>query len=213
VVRILGFLVALFALATSAVARPAVQARPFIPTGAAADMPVGYAELCRSEPIICHRLAGAIAPATGAIARDPAGLLATPGSVDSERDWLRLLRRVDGSVNAHVRQQSDRAIYGTGELWRASGSGRNAVGDCEDLAIEKRLQLIEAGFPSERLFFAVVYGTGIGLHTILVARLTSGDWVLDSRTPFVERWSETPYQWLTVERPGAPTKWDTVDVG
>jgi len=193
-----GFLWLLLAVlavgTTSAAANPAAQ--PFIPSGPATDMPTGLAELCRAQPAVCDRLATTPATSTN-----------RPDETDKAR--LQLLKRIDGMVNAHVRQQSDRQIYGVGELWRPSGSGRNAVGDCEDLAIQKRLDLIDAGFPPERLFFAIVYRSGIGLHTVLVARLDAGDMVLDSRSRFVEPWQDTRYQWLIAERPGMPTQWNT----
>lgn len=120
---------------------------------------------------------------------------------------LELLAHVNKHVNGHVRQQSDIATYGVGELWRPSGDGPRAAGDCEDLAIEKRLQLIAAHFPPENLFFAVVYGTNIGLHTVLIARLGNGDVVLDSRTPYIEPWTRSGYKWLAIEKPGDPQVW------
>jgi len=42
---------------------------------------------------------------------------------------------------------------------------------------------------------------------VLVARLDSGDVVLDSRSAFIELWSRTHYSWLSVETPGAPSQW------
>jgi predicted transglutaminase-like cysteine proteinase len=197
VARLLWLFLAFLAVgANSATAKPVTQ--PFIPSGPAADMPTGLAELCRAQPAVCNRLA-----------TTPATLANGPDETETDKARLQLLKRIDGMVNAHVRQQSDRQIYGVGELWRPSGSGRNAVGDCEDLAIQKRLDLIDAGFPPERLFFAVVYRSGVGLHTVLVARLDAGDMVLDSRSRFVEPWQDTRYQWLIVERPGMPTQWNT----
>ena len=192
------FLVCLVVGLHGAEAKPAQQ--PFVPSGTATDMPTGLAELCRAQPATCDRLTAAPPPTVST---------SGPDAVDADKTRLRLLKRIDGMVNAHVRQQSDMLSYGVGELWRPSGSGQNAVGDCEDLAIEKRLKLIDAGFPPGRLFFAVVYQSGIGLHTVLVARLDSGDMVLDSRSNFVESWQDTRYQWLIAERPGMPTFWTT----
>jgi predicted transglutaminase-like cysteine proteinase len=203
VARFLGvFLACLMFGMQGAEAKPAQQ--PFVPSGTATDMPTGLAELCRAQPATCDRLAATPAP-TVSTAVSTTG----PDSPDADKTRLRLLKRIDGMVNARVRQQSDMLSYGVGELWRPSGSGRNAVGDCEDLAIEKRLELIDAGFPPERLFFAVVYQSGIGLHTVLVARLDGGDMVLDSRSSFVEPWQDTRYQWLIAEHPGMPTRWTT----
>ncbi|MET3825362.1 putative transglutaminase-like cysteine proteinase [Sphingomonas sp. PvP055] len=174
--------------------------RPFVSFGAATAMPTGLDELCRSQPAVCATMAGAGNAMLTATATDP----------EADRARLRLLKRVDATINAHVRQQSDRASYGVGDLWRPSGVGRNAVGDCEDLAIQKRLELLQAGFPPERLFLAIVYRTDLGLHTVLVARLDGGDMVLDSRSSFIASWARTPYQWVIAEQPGSPTQWNAV---
>jgi predicted transglutaminase-like cysteine proteinase len=141
----------------------------------------------------------------GTSAATPAA--AEPAPLRDDRPDEALLSRVNTHVNGHVHQQSDLATYGVAELWRPSGDGPHAVGDCEDLAIEKRIELLAAHFPPQRLFFAVVYARDIGLHTVLVARLDSGDVVLDSRSPFIEPWSRTPYSWLAIETPGAPQVW------
>lgn len=120
------------------------------------------------------------------------------------------LRRMNRFVNQRVRQRTDEQMYGRGEVWRRSGTGRGAQGDCEDLAIEKRLGLIARDFPPDRLFFAVVYRGDIGLHTILIARLADGDYVLDSLSPYVVVWSKAPYSWISVQAPGHPSKWFSI---
>jgi len=114
---------------------------------------------------------------------------------------------VNRQVNGRVQQVSDRQLYGVDEFWSRSTTETNARGDCEDLALEKRFKLVEAGFDPERLFFAVVYNRGVGLHTVLVARLEEGDFVLDSRTPYVNRWYETPYSWVSIQSATRPDLW------
>lgn len=204
------------ACATPGMAKP--FAPRFIPVGTLGEMPRGFAELCSAEPEICGVMAGHASPSRSMAALEEvnaapslddanpdAGIAAVGEAGDRAR--MRLLKHVHGTINARVRQQSDRLLYGVGELWRPSGTGRNAAGDCEDLAIQKRLDLIAAGFPPARLFFGIVYRTDIGLHTVLLARLDAGDVVLDSRSNFVEPWSATRYQWLLSEQPGDPSRW------
>jgi predicted transglutaminase-like cysteine proteinase len=116
-----------------------------------------------------------------------------------DRAELALLRHVDHYVNDHVLQRTDLKVYGRDEFWTRSGVGRGARGDCEDIAIEKRYELIAAGFPADRLFFGIVYATRVGLHTVLVAHLDSGDMVLDSRSYSVLPWNQTPYSWIGVQ--------------
>ena len=124
-----------------------------------------------------------------------------------EAELKAMLKQVNHHVNGRVRQRTDAEIYGVGELWRRSGDGRNAVGDCEDLAIEKRAELIAAGFPPDRLAFAVVYSRDAGLHTVLVARTEVEDVVLDGRSPYVTNWSKVPYSWISVQSMNDPMLW------
>lgn len=128
----------------------------------------------------------------------------------NEADKQALLQRINRLVNGRVRQRTDLEIYGQAEVWRRSGIGKGAAGDCEDLAIEKRFELADAGFPADHLSFAVVYAHGIGLHTVLVAHLSSGDYVLDSRTPYVQPWADAPYRWIALQSTEDPMAWHAV---
>lgn len=119
-----------------------------------------------------------------------------------------LLRSINRLVNDNVLQLSDRVTANSDEHWQRSGVGPQAAGDCEDLAIEKRLRLIEAGFPADRLRFAVVYSRAAGLHTLLVARTDDrGDVVLDSRQDRIVPWHKARYRWLSVQSTGDPMAW------
>ena len=128
----------------------------------------------------------------------------------TRRSLARTVRTINLTVNRSVRQRSDLQIYGADEYWKPSGMGPSAVGDCEDIALQKKLLLIEAGFPAERLFLAVVFRSGVGLHTVLVARLDDGDVVLDSAAQPVWNWQKTPYSWLRVQSPQDPMKWHRI---
>jgi predicted transglutaminase-like cysteine proteinase len=120
---------------------------------------------------------------------------------------MKLLNAVNRYVNGHVRQMTDWQAFGVEELWRRSGTGAGAVGDCEDLAIEKRYELIAAGVPANRLRFAVVFRSDVGLHTVLVVHLETGDMVLDNRTPWVDSWQRAPYQWIAIQSAADPMRW------
>ncbi len=127
----------------------------------------------------------------------------------SPKKQLRLLKAVNAYVNRHVRQRSDLDVYGVSEYWNRSGVGRAASGDCEDIAIEKRGQLLERGFATSQLRFAVVYSSASGLHTVLVVATAEGDFVLDSRSAKLRRWNATPYKWLAAQ--DAERNWRSVD--
>lgn len=126
---------------------------------------------------------------------------------DSPKQQMKLLNMINRYVNGHVRQMTDLRAFGVEEYWRRSGTGPGAVGDCEDIAIEKRYQLIAAGLPADRLRFAVVYRPDVGLHTVLIAHLDVGDMVLDSRTPWVDSWQRAPYQWIAIQSASNPMQW------
>ena len=68
-----------------------------------------------------------------------------PAATEADRAGDKLLDSVNKLVNSRVRQRPDIQIYATAEHWTRSGIGHGAQGDCEDLAIEKRFQLIAQG--------------------------------------------------------------------
>lgn len=146
---------------------------------------------------------------TATIAPQP-GKLAPPPQLTGEalpRSLHKLLKAVNLRVNRNVLQRSDMAIFGVDEYWRVAGSARNAMGDCEDIALEKRAQLIAAGVPQDKLFFGVVYKRRVGLHTVLLVRTEAGDMVLDNLSDKVRKWHAGGYSWLRVQQPGKPMHW------
>ena len=131
------WLIAVAALAAHAPAAAASIA-PFLTPQQPIAAPNGFVAMCSAQPDACSD-----AGVSDAVAA------ANPKRLET------LLRRVNRRVNRHVRQMSDEARFGRHDLWRASGMGRGAAGDCEDIAIEKRKLLVDAGVPADRLFLAV----------------------------------------------------------
>ncbi len=171
-------------LASSRADAGGVAAR-FLAFGTEADAPNGYVEMCAREPRSCDK--------------SPDAPLTRDGNL------LDLLKRVTRAVNGSVVQRSDLAGYGVDEYWGRPGA--NGGGDCEDIAIEKRVALLQAGFPADRLFYAVTFRRDLGLHTVLIARLDDGDYVLDNLTSRVDRWSRRGYKWLRLQSPADPRVW------
>ncbi|AEG48169.1 transglutaminase family protein cysteine peptidase BTLCP [Sphingobium chlorophenolicum L-1] len=126
---------------------------------------------------------------------------------DDGRRKAALLKEVNNLVNGRVRQRPDMEIYAEAEHWVRSGIGPRAAGDCEDLAIEKRYQLLARGFDPADVSFAVVFSTATGLHTVLVARTEEGDMVLDSATPWVRRADQTGYSWISIQSTSDQMTW------
>jgi predicted transglutaminase-like cysteine proteinase len=163
-----------------------------LPDGQSVDAPRGFVEMCLTHAELCR---AETKPAT---------------STMESQTLDKLLVRINRLVNGRVRQRDDTSIFGVKELWRRSGIGRSAQGDCEDFAIEKREQLIAAGVPASMLFFATVWRADLGLHTLLIARTTEGDMVLDSRSPYVESWRRAPYVWISRQHPERPDRWTAI---
>lgn len=218
----------------SARAKPA-----YMPIGSAADAPAGFVEMCARDKVLCllgsvpqpaparFELAGGMTGATGAAGLSPVvavryvdaagqptmqyGAAPAPGHITDEKLLRGLAKRINSHVNRSVVQVPDLAATGMGEQWRRPGIGRDRVGDCEDLAIEKRAALTEAGFPPERMFYAVSFIRGYGLHTVLIVRLDDGDYILDSMAARMERWSSVGQIWLRRQTPGDPLNWVRFD--
>ena len=148
---------------------------------------------------------------SGALASAPLDTVEPPsrpgGRIENNKALWSLARRVNRRVNDNVIQRSDSDNFGVDELWRRAGAGRNATGDCEDIAIEKRVELIQAGFPRDRLFLATVFESRIGLHTVLIVRLMDGDYVLDSRRGDIVPWQRAHYSWLRLQALDNPVQW------
>ena len=217
----LALALATFSSPMAAAAQPGLSAISprFMSFGAEQDAPRGFTAMCAVDSTLCEReeRAGAalafqmsvpdasLSPAVQTDGPDPtadalAAIALPPLDI---KQW----RTVNRHVNAHVRQISDESAYGEGEVWRASGAGPNAVGDCEDLALQKMVELRAAGYPASSLMLAVAYQRRIGLHTVLVVRTQMGDYVLDNMSWAVKPWSKVKYSWLSVQSPDDPSRW------
>ncbi|WP_336959800.1 transglutaminase-like cysteine peptidase [Sphingobium aquiterrae] len=171
-----------------------------IPPGEAADPPVGFIEMCRRVPGLCAQGAPA-APAT----------LQTPGhALMTESALWEMAQQVNRQVNRHVRRAMDGHHRNETDHWQRPPARHDPSGDCEDIAIEKRMQLLAAGMPARRMFYAIVYKSNLGLHTVLVVRFEHGDFVLDSITPWILHWRKTRYTWIRQQSPADPMRWARV---
>lgn len=145
-----------------------------------------------------------------AVARPaPATAPLLPALAGSGAD-MELLKKVNSEVNRSVVQVYDSVSIGRDEYWQRPTPGKSLYGDCEDIAIEKRMRLLEAGYPADKMFFAVAYLPRYGLHVLLVARMADGDYVMDSLSPHILRWSDIRYSWLRLQSIDDPMKWTRV---
>jgi len=120
---------------------------------------------------------------------------------------MALVRSVNTEVNRLVRQDTDEDIYHVADYWVAPGLARGARGDCEDLALQKRRQLIEAGVPATALSIAIVKTYRGEDHAVLIVSMRDGDYVLDSLAYDVRPWRKAGYTWVSRQAPGDGLNW------
>lgn len=115
------------------------------------------------------------------------------------------LERVNRSVNRRVTERPDVAIRGKADDWRMPGR----YGDCEDYAIMKKAKLMKLGWPASALLLTVARRGGEG-HTVLTARTSKGDLILDNLTSSVKDWSRTPYKYFARQSQGNGKNWKRI---
>lgn len=136
------------------------------------------------------------------------GLCSTAGGtkVVALRPQLRAqLSQVNRSVNSRITELSDRTVVGTDDDWRVP----TVSGDCEDIAILKKLELMKRGWPASALLLTVASYHGEG-HTVLTVRTSEGDLVLDNLTNSVRDWSSTPYSYFARQAQGNGRRWERI---
>ena len=132
----------------------------------------------------------------------------TPGEREvvtlTDAQWSEL-REVHRQINSAVVEATDEQIYGKSEVWatpleaRPAGSNDPVYGDCEDYALEKRLELVRRGWPVGALSIATANAPFRGLHVVLIVRTDRGDIVLDNTRAEPEAFEVVRYQWLAFQ--------------
>ena len=158
--------------------------------GGTTSIPVGHAEFCRSRPDECR-------PNANPVAAVPL----------TEGLWQGLLA-VNAGINQQIVPVTDQELYQVAEFWTYP----NGYGDCEDYALAKRRELINAGWPASTLLMAVVKQANGEGHAVLMVRTDRGDLVLDNQIGSIDLWSDTPYKFIKRQSQADAGKWvDMVD--
>ncbi|WP_165915489.1 transglutaminase-like cysteine peptidase [Rhodovulum marinum] len=123
---------------------------------------------------------------------------------------VRLAEQINRRINASVRPIEDIKQYQREEFWTLPTA---RGGDCEDIALLKKAELIRQGLPPSRLLLATVLDRKRNNHAVLVLRTDKGDFVLDNLTDRMLHWSRTGYSFLKVQDPRAPHRWTAVLAG
>jgi predicted transglutaminase-like cysteine proteinase len=128
----------------------------------------------------------------------------------SDDEAMPLLKQVNSRVNSEIIPAEDKATSGQADYWSLPINGR---GDCEDYALMKRKELLDAGLPSSMLAVAVVLDRGGKNHSVLMARLGSGDYVLDNLSGSVRPWESTGYTFIARQNFQSPRNWQVILAG
>jgi predicted transglutaminase-like cysteine proteinase len=184
---------AIFAFAAAVIPAQALDTTniAFVQTvSATTSIPVGHLEFCQSRPDECRPHA------------NPVGAVSL-----TENLWQQLLS-VNASVNQSIVPVTDDQLYQVAEFWTYP----NGYGDCEDYALAKRRDLVNAGWPASTLLMAVVKQANGEGHAVLMVRTDRGDLVLDNQVGSVDLWSATPYKFIKRQSQADAGKWvDMID--
>lgn len=120
-----------------------------------------------------------------------------PAILTLDQDTWLTLSDVNARVNGTILTVTDQDHWGVVDRWDYPDDG---IGDCEDIQLNKRKLLIEAGLPRRALRMTVVIDEqGMG-HAVLMVRTDYGDFNLDNKRDAVLAWQQTGY--LYVKREG-----------
>lgn len=123
----------------------------------------------------------------------------------------RAIKLINQKVNQSIAPRSDQDNYGVPDFWALPLAKKDPSGDCEDYVLEKRKQLLAAGFPETALSIAIVTTPEGESHAVLLVATDRGEVVMDSITPWVLPWTETRYTWRERQIRGAALEWGKIE--
>lgn len=161
----------------------------FMQVGAITSQPIGHYEFCQIHKDECNiKSTNTVAPRV------------------TEHGWD-IVRAVNLKVNHDIMPMTDQELYGKDEVWAYPVD----AGDCEDYALLKRRDLLQAGFsPADLLMTVVRKPDGEG-HAVLTLRTSDGDYILDNLTNDIKLWSDTPYRYLKRQASFNTGRWVTIE--
>jgi predicted transglutaminase-like cysteine proteinase len=154
-----------------------VETSPLAGSGAVEPIRA-WIELCRHAPDECG------------VDRSEAAVIALTADV-----WQTLLM-VNRAVNDRITAVSDREHWGIEDRWNLPSDG---YGDCEDIQLLKRKELIERGLPRRAMRMTVVIDEDGDGHAVLMVRTDRGDLILDNRRMAILPWTSTGYVYIKRE--------------
>jgi predicted transglutaminase-like cysteine proteinase len=88
------------------------------------------------------------------------------------------LQQVQQEINFAITPISDKKNYGVEEYWAIA----DKKGDCEDIALRKRDELMKQGWPEGNLLMTVVRDEKNEGHAVLTVVTDNGDYILDNKS-------------------------------
>jgi predicted transglutaminase-like cysteine proteinase len=157
----------------------------FAPVNGATSVPIGHADFCRRNPGDCQINADLVED-----------VQLTPAK------WKELLA-VNSYFNTTIVPETDEQLYHVEEYWTYP----HGYGDCEDIALAKRRQLIQDGWPASTVLMAVAKDKDGEGHAVLMVRTDRGDLILDNQDSTVRDWKDSPYHFLKRQSQANAADW------
>ncbi|MCF6127390.1 transglutaminase [Mesorhizobium sp. M7A.F.Ca.CA.001.07.2.1] len=164
----------------------------YMHTGGRTTQPVGHYEFCQRSPGECSE-------------RTPKG-----APVELTRKLWATIVNINNSVNTRIKPRTDMENYGVEEYWAYPANG---YGDCEDYALEKRRELMDAGVPAGNLLMTVARQPNGDGHAVLTVRTSLGEFILDNLETKVLSWTDTDYTYLKRQSDQNSGVWVTINDG
>jgi len=163
--------------------------QPFMTTAGKTSQPIGHYEFCRANRSECS-----------------ARSFKTARAHLTPKAW-NALSRINNSVNQRYEQVTDLELFGRPEVWAYP----KRAGDCEDLVLQKRRDLIEQGWPQGALLITVVRQANGDGHAVLTVLTDRGDLILDNLEPRVLVWNETNLHFVKRQSENHTGSWTAIN--
>ena len=152
----------------------------------------GYSVFCKTHPQFCA--------AHEATTREAPPFPLTPEDLET-------LRAVNAKWNKQIISTPDPKLYAVEERWE----GSTTVGDCEEYAIAKKMELLSRGWDASQLLYTVVADPKSKdvkvKHLILVVRTSIGNLILDNLREDITFWELSGYPLHSRQRSDNPSLW------
>lgn len=115
------------------------------------------------------------------------------------RSVFALIQKINRQVNQRVKRADDLVLWDVPEYWEYPKRIKGKLyGDCEDIALEKKRLLKQAGLPVSALRITIVRDERYDGHAVLSVITNEGDLILDNKTDKVRRSDKTGFKfWIS----------------